>query len=86
MKTNKIYFFTAPWCSACKALKPNFIKWAEDNNVSYELIDVESDSSIELVEKNKIRNLPTLVFVDAEDNVIGRETGNVQVNILEKYL
>lgn len=86
MKVSKVYFATADWCSSCKALKPNFIKWADENKIEYKFIDVESDEGAELVEGNKIRNLPTLLFLDQDDNVIGRESGNIPVKEFDKYL
>lgn len=82
----KIYYFTASWCAACNAFKPFFVKWANENNIAYKLLDVEADENIDLVANNKIRNLPTLLILDEQDQIIGRESGNINVKELDKYL
>lgn len=87
MKANKIYYFSANWCSACKAMKSNFEKkMKEYPNVPYEYIDVESDLGVELSSQFGIRNLPTLVFLSEEGNTHTKVTGNDAYKEIEKYL
>ena len=87
MKTKKIIYFTAQWCSACKAMKPNFEK-AMSNlpEVKYEYLDIESDRGSELSLIYKIKNLPTLIFLDEKGDIIGRESGNTAFKEIDKYL
>lgn len=87
MKTNKIYYFTAQWCSICKAMKPNFEKvMSEHSDIPYEYIDVESDLGAELTQQFGIKNLPTLVFLNDEDNAHAKESGSNAYKEIEKYL
>lgn len=87
MKANKIYYFTANWCSACKAMKPNFEKKMEEYpNVPYEYIDVESDLGVELSSQFGIRNLPTLVFLNDKEDTHAKESGSNAYKEIEKYL
>lgn len=87
MKANKIYYFTASWCSACRAMKPNFEKKMEEYpNVPYEYIDVESDLGVELSSQFAIRNIPTLVFLSDVENTHAKESGSNAYKEIEKYL
>lgn len=87
MKAKKIIYCTADWCSACKAMKPNFEKVMSNlPDIKYEYIDVESDRGYELSLIYGIKNLPTLIFLDEKTNVIGKETGNTAFREIDKYL
>lgn len=87
MKVSKVYFATAGWCSACKAMKPNFEKvMSEHPDIPYEYIDVESDLGAELTLQFGIRNLPTLVFLSEEGNTHTKVTGSDAYKEVEKYL
>ncbi len=72
---SKIYYFTGEWCGPCKQLAPTM----ERSGLPYQKIDVDNDT--ELSAKYGIRNVPTLVKVDASGNEISRLVGN---NPLEK--
>lgn len=87
MKANKIYYFTANWCSVCRAMKPNFEKVMSNHpDIPYEYIDVESDLGVELSSQFGIRNLPTLVFLYDDQNTHRKESGSNAYKEIEKYL
>ena len=63
---NKIYYFSAPWCGPCKMLGPVMDK----SGLPFQKINVDNDSTLSA--KYGIRNVPTLVKVDANGNEISR--------------
>lgn len=63
-------FFTAPWCTGCKTLKPHVEKLKDRLEVEY--IDVEEYP--EAVEEYGIANLPTLYFVQ-DGELVKHRTG-----------
>ncbi|MDC0540032.1 thioredoxin family protein [bacterium] len=67
---NKIYYFSAPWCGPCKMLGPVMDK----SGLPFQKINVDNDSTLSA--KYGIRNVPTLVKVDANGNEISRLVGN----------
>lgn len=69
----KILKFYADWCGPCKALSALI----EKENIEVTNINVDSvlQEDIDLVNKYDIRNLPTLLKVDEEGNVISKEVG-----------
>jgi thioredoxin 1 len=69
----KILKFYADWCGPCKALGALI----EKENLEVTNINVDSvlQEDIDLVNKYDIRNLPTLLKVDEEGNVISKEVG-----------
>jgi len=66
----RILRFTANWCNPCKQLKEN-IERAE-LKIPIEVFDVDED--IEISNEYGIRNLPTMILMDG-NNEIGRVTG-----------
>lgn len=81
-----INYYSAEWCSSCKAMMPLFEQECEKLNVEYEIIDVESDRGVDLSIEYKVRNIPTLIFLDNENNVIGRASGSQAYKEIVKYL
>ena len=62
----KLYKFYADWCGPCKQQA----KLLEETPVNVELINVNIEEEEELTKKFGVRNLPTLLLVDDEDNII----------------
>ncbi len=68
----KIMFFTAPWCSGCKTLKPQVEKMVKGTDVEVEYIDVEERPQD--AESYGVTNLPTLFFVE-DGQLVAHRTG-----------
>jgi len=76
---SKIYYFSAPWCGPCKMLGPVM----EKSGLPFEKINVDNDSSLSA--KYGIRNVPTLVKVDASGNEISRLVGNNPLDKIKSW-
>ena len=72
----KLLFFTASYCSACKALKPIVEKEAPTKGYELKYVDTNTDEGAIMVDDFNIRNLPTLILVDEQGNEIKRAVGN----------
>lgn len=58
---NKIIDFHAEWCGPCKLQKPILDKFAKENNIDVEYVDV--DENPEIAQKYGIRSVPTMIYV-----------------------
>ncbi len=76
---SKIYYFSSGWCNPCKQLAPTM----EKSGLPYQKVDVDNDT--ELSAKYGIRNIPTLVKVDANGNEISRMTGNNPLATIQNW-
>lgn len=85
MNVKKIVYLTADWCSACKAMKPIFEKEVIKLNIDYEYVDIDSDYGVELCSKYNIKNIPTLLFFNDKEDLIGKEVGNLASNNIKNY-
>lgn len=73
--------FTASWCPSCKQLS----KVLEDfNDVPVEEIDVED--RFELADKYGIRNLPTMILLDKDNNEIRRFVGLTTLDKIREFV
>lgn len=71
-----LYFFTASYCSACRAIKPIVEKEAPEKGYELKFMDVDSDEGAIEAEKRIIKGLPTLVVVDENGNEVKRAVGS----------
>lgn len=78
----KVIKFSATWCAPCKALAPKFhnvSELEEFKDIEFKEVDIEEDDEAdELVEKYKIRNVPTIVLADEWGAALKTLIGNVQ--------
>lgn len=86
MSKNSVLLFSAHWCVSCGVMKPLFEQECKKLNVNYEIIDVESDKGVDLSVEHKVRNIPTLIFLDDDNKVIGRASGSNAYKEIEKYI
>lgn len=86
MSKNSVLLFSAHWCVSCGAMKPLFEQECKKLNVNYEIIDVESDKGVDMSVEYKVRNIPTLIFLDDDNKVIGRASGSNAYKEIEKYI
>ena len=84
MSVSKIVKYSTSWCNPCKVLKATLVNFTR---VPVEEIDCDED--VESASKANIRNVPTLLFLDSEGNVLERTVGLQtldQINaIIDKY-
>tara|TARA_B100001093_G_scaffold505325_1_gene562509 strand:- start:1109 stop:1357 length:249 start_codon:yes stop_codon:yes gene_type:complete len=66
----EILYFSAEWCSPCKALSPRMERLS--NQINYKKIDVDLDK--ELSSEFGIRNIPTLILIQ-DGEAINRLVG-----------
>lgn len=64
----KILKFYANWCGQCKVLSRNFKE--TPIIIPIEEIDIEKDENEYLVDRYKVRNLPTTILVDEKGNTL----------------
>lgn len=77
----KLLKFTASWCPSCKQLS----KVLEDfNDVPVEEVDVED--RFELADKYEIRNLPTMILLDKDNNEIRRFVGLTTLDKIREFV
>ena len=69
----KILFFTGVWCMACKAFSPIVEDVATQNNIDFELVDVEENKG--LVREHNIKSLPTTVLLQEKPSNVGKGRG-----------
>lgn len=85
----RVLKFSAIWCGPCKMLAPIFHKISEMEefkNVSFEEIDVDSDDeeSNELISKFEVRNLPTIVILNENNELSKRIVGSLtEANLVQ---
>lgn len=71
----KLLKFSAHWCVPCKMQGEELTNNPIDAEVQN--IDADSDASndLELIQKYKIRNIPTLILIDSKGEVKARFSG-----------
>lgn len=73
----KLIKFSASWCSPCRTLESKINKL--DLTINLHSYDVEEE--VELTEKWKVRNVPTVILVDDDNNEVKRWVGNFEPSI-----
>lgn len=69
----KVFKFYADWCGPCK-MQTQIIKSAGDK-ITTPIEDVNIDENLMLAQNFKIRSVPTMILVDADENEIKRHVG-----------
>ena len=82
--TARIY--TAPWCAACKSVIPQLEQLLKDNNVSYEIIDVNKPENYQ--DAMHITALPAIRIYDyypaGEKILMYEKQGNIMFSEVRK--
>lgn len=68
-------------CGPCKVLENNL----KQANIEHENVLVASDKGEELVEKYNVRNIPTLLLLDDNNNLIKKFTGILTPDKLKEF-
>lgn len=77
---NKIIKISALWCGPCKAFTPIFDRVSQIEkykNINFSKIDTDEtdEESSKIIEKFDIRSIPTVLFLDENDNLIKKTVG-----------
>lgn len=81
MALKKILDCSAAWCGPCKALSTTFDKVSnmeKYKDIDFEKVDIDTDEGADVVEKFKIRSIPTLVLLDENGEELDKVFGNIQ--------
>lgn len=73
----------AVWCGPCRVLSPIFHKASnmkEFEGIDFYDLDIDDEENAELVEKYQIRNVPTVLVVDENNEIVRRIVGAVPEN------
>lgn len=82
IKKVKLYKFYADWCAPCKFQTSIF----EKDPLNIELVSVNVEENEDLAKKFGVRNLPTLILVDDEDNIITSWHGITQPKVINDFI
>ena len=80
----RILKFEAEWCGQCKVLTP-ILKRVLENHTDITLTTVDIETEEETTLKYNIRNLPTLVFIKDDIEVV-RTSGVLTADMLENKI
>jgi thioredoxin 1 len=75
----KIIKFSAEWCGPCKVLAPvfhNVSELEEFKDITFEEVDVDDEEKADLISEMKIRNVPTIIFLNEYNEPIKRIVGS----------
>ena len=68
-------------CGPCKVLENNL----KQANIEHESVIITSDKGEELADKYSVRNIPTLLLLDNNDNLIKKFTGILTPDKLKEF-
>lgn len=78
----KLLKFYGTYCKPCKVLADRLSKIELD----IPLLDYNVEEEVELTEKWKVRNVPTVILLDENDKEIKRWVGTFNVKEIHDYL
>ena len=80
MSFKKCIKFGAVWCAPCRVLEPIFHRVSEMEDfkdVEFYDLDIDDQENAELVRNYQIRNVPTILCLDENNEVIRKVVGAV---------
>ena len=81
----KILKFESDSCPQCKALSVTLEKITKEYKIDIKSIDIEEDNNQDLIRKYNIRSIPTLIFLN-EDQEYNRLVGNQSYATINKII
>ena len=81
----KILKFESDSCPQCKALSATLERISKENKIDIKNIDIEEDNNQDLIRKYNIRSIPTLIFLN-EDQEYNRLVGNQSYATINKII
>lgn len=76
----KIVKCSATWCGPCRVLAPIFHKVSEMKDfegIDFYDLDIDDEENSEIVENYKIRNVPTILALDENNEIVRKIVGAV---------
>ena len=77
--------FESDSCPQCKALSVTVERISKENKIDIKNIDIEEDNNQDLIRKYNIRSIPTLIFLN-EDQEYNRLVGNQSYATINKII
>ena len=81
----KILKFESDSCPQCKALSATLERITKEYKTDMKSIDIEEDNNQDLIRKYNIRSIPTLIFLN-EDQEYNRLVGNQSYVTINKII
>ena len=81
----KILKFESDSCPQCKALSATLERITKEYKTDMKNIDIEEDNNQDLIRKYNIRSIPTLIFLN-EDQEYNRLVGNQSYATINKII
>ena len=81
----KILKFESDSCPQCKALSATLERITKECKIDMKSIDIEEDNNQDLIRKYNIRSIPTLIFLN-EDQEYNRLVGNQSYATINKII
>ena len=81
----KILKFESNSCPQCKALSVTLERITKEYKTDIKSIDIEEDNNQDLIKKYNIRSIPTLIFLN-EDQEYNRLVGNQSYVTINKVI
>ncbi len=84
----KVILFSTNWCGDCRKFQPSWDKTEAEfkGRIVFEHLNAEDPSQKELVDKYKPYAYPTLVYLDAKNNVIENHADGPGGDLFAKHL
>lgn len=73
----KLIKFSASWCMPCRNLESRLSKL----DLTIDLFSYDVEEEVDLTEEWKVRNVPTVILVDDDNNEVKRWVGNFEPSI-----
>ena len=81
----KILKFESDSCPQCKALSATLERITKEYKTDMKSIDIEEDNNQDLIRKYNIRSIPTLIFLN-EDQEYNSLVGNQSYSTINKII
>ena len=81
----KILKFESDSCSQCKSLSATLERITKEYKTDIKSINIEEDNNQDLIRKYNIRSIPTLIFLN-EDQEYNRLVGNQSYATINKII
>ena len=75
----KLLKFGAEWCAPCKSMEEQLKNFTACEIERHD-VDSDDEKTLALIEKYRIRSVPTMILLDGDDNVLRTWSGSTAVS------